>query len=507
MTLKTSLPKLLLLVACLAFTMNASAAVYDLYVAGVQVNDANRYNVLGDGTVAYNPTTRTLTLNDANITATMSTGITVGDWFDSAGCIIKLMGNNYIASDDYSIIACQSTTITGSGSLDMDKGFSIKNGVSMVIEGGCSIYTVGVTGNGTESLTINGVDTKVKLSFSMSGLASLTLNDGLAIILPEGGYYDTFMGQMKNADGSRCTTGVLICAPLRGDVNADGGVNISDVTALIDYLLSGDYSNVSLSNADCNKDDFVNIADVTSLIDYLLSGRWPVIDETIVVNGVSFKMVAVEGGTFTMGATPEQGSDAYDNEKPAHQVTLSSYCIGETEVTQALWVAVMGSNPSYYTGDLTRPVETVSWDDCQTFITKLNQMTGKQFRLPTEAEWEFAARGGNESKGYKYSGSDIIGIVAWYDANSPYTTRPVATKSPNELGLYDMSGNVWEWCLDGYDNYNSEAQTNPIGPATGYDRVIRGGANSSDIRYCRVSFRSYSMLTSTNVSCGLRLAL
>lgn len=497
MTLKTSLPKLLVLVACLAFTMNASAAVYDLYVAGVQVNDANRYNVLGDGTVAYNPTTRTLTLNDANITATMSTGITVGDWFDSAGCIIKLMGNNYIASDDYGIIACQSTTITGSGSLDMDKGFSIKNGVSMVIEGGCSIYAVGVTGNGTESLTVNGVDTKVKLSFSVSGLASLTLNDGLAIILPEGGYYDTFMGQMKNADGSRCTTGVLICAPLRGDVNADGGVNIADVTTLIDYLLSGDYSNVSLSNADCNKDDFVNIADVTSLIDYLLSGRWPDEPYVFTVNGVTFKMIPVDGGTFMMG------HQVY--EAPVHQVTLSGFFIGETEVTQALWTAVMGSNPSTITGDQ-HPVETVTWDMCQEFISKLNQITGKTFRLPTDAEWEFAARGGNESKGYEYAGSNIIGDVAWYNDNAS-STQSVATKAPNELGIYDMSGNVKEWCQDWFNDYSSDAQTNPTGPSTGERRVIRGGSWGDSETFCSVWEREGAWPNWNNSYRGLRLAL
>ena len=503
---KIYLLKAIALVACLLFAANASAVVYDLYVAGVQVNDANRYNVLGDGTVAYNPNTRTLTLNEANITAHQSTGITVGDWFDNAGCTIKLMGHNTIASDDYGIKACKSTIITGSGSLDMDNGIRVMSGAPMVIEGGCSIYAVGVSGSGTETLTVNGADTQVKLSFSMSGFASLTLNDGLAIILPQGGYYDTFMGQMKNADGTRCTTGVLICSPMRGDVNVDGAVNIADVTALIDYLLNGDYSNVSLSNADCNKDDFVNIADVTSLIDYLLSGAWPSDDLLITVNGVRFKMVAVEGGTFTMGATAEQSSYASANEFPAHQVTLFTYYIGETEVTQALWEAVMESNPSHFTGDLNCPVESFTWDDCHAFITKLNQMTGRSFRLPTEAEWEYAARGGNKSLGYVFSGSNV-NYDFWFIDNSNSTTHPVATKKANELGLYDMSGNVTEWCQDWFGNYSSEAQTNPTGPSTGSYHVGRGGSIAHGAVYCRVSSRT-SFWDSGQVNyLGLRLAL
>ena len=172
------------------------------------------------------------------------------------------------------------------------------------------------------------------------------------------------------------------------------------------------------------------------------------------VNGVSFTMVKVDGGTFTMGATPEQGSDAYGDQKPAHQVKLSDYYIGETEVTQELWQAVMGSNPSNFKGS-NLPVEEVSWND------------GQKFRLPTEAEWEYAARGGAKSRGYKYSGSNNIGDVAWYIDNSGFKTHSVKTKSPNELGLYDMSGNVWEWCQDWYDSYGSSAQTNPTGASSG----------------------------------------
>ena len=228
--------------------------------------------------------------------------------------------------------------------------------------------------------------------------------------------------------------------------------------------------------------------------------------ETITVNGVSFDMIKVEGGTFTMGATSEQGNDAHYSEKPAHQVTLSDYYIGEKEVTQALWQAVMGSNPSSIKGN-SNPVEYVSWNDCQEFIRKLNSLTARTFRLPTEAEWEFAARGGNESKGYKYSGSNSIDNVAWYTSNSSSKTHAVKTKSPNELGIYDMSGNVYEWCQDWYDYYSSNAQTNPKGPSSGSYRVLCGGSWFHDTSYCRVSARAYDPPDCRGGNRGLRLAL
>ena len=227
-------------------------------------------------------------------------------------------------------------------------------------------------------------------------------------------------------------------------------------------------------------------------------------NETFTVNGVSFTMIKVEGGTFQMGATSEQGSDAYSDEKPVHSVTLSDYYIGETEVTQELWEAVMGSNPSWFKGSQ-KPVEQVSWNDCKEFITKLNRLTGKNFRLPTEAEWEYAARGGNESQGYKYSGSNTIDNVAWYGGNSG--THNVKTKSPNELGIYDMSGNVWEWCEDRYGDYSSGSQTNPTGPSTGSSRVSRGGSWYYDAGGCRVSIRfNYDPGHRSNYL-GLRLCL
>ena len=254
--------------------------------------------------------------------------------------------------------------------------------------------------------------------------------------------------------------------------------------------------------------EVVNVANVKSAIfNAENSARVESVDKQFIVKGVSFKMVYVQSGTFTMGATSEQGSNVYSDEKPTHSVRLSSYYIGETEVTQALWHAVMGSNPSYNKGGVDYPVETVSYDDCKNFISKLNSITGQNFRLPTEAEWEFAARGGNKSRGYMYAGSDNIGSVAWYTENSGYQTHPVKKKLPNELGLYDMSGNVREWCNDWFGTYSSYVQNNPQGPNSGSCRVYRGGSYYSRARYCRVSGRNDNTPSYSNSILGLRLAL
>ena len=289
--------------------------------------------------------------------------------------------------------------------------------------------------------------------------------------------------------------------------------------------------NSQIYHFDVNGDGVVTAADVTKLYDYLL-GNLPAEPEATeyTVNGVTFKMIQVDAGTFTMGATEEQGSDAYSDESPTHQVTLSSFAIGQTEVTQELWVAVMGSNPSWFNGtgnpnhgsshsddfgiNLLRPVECVSWNDCQVFISRLNQITGKNFRLPTEAEWEFAARGGNLSQGYKYAGSNNIDDVAWYGSNNDEYNptgiggngpQTVGTKKTNELGLHDMSGNVWEWCQDNYYIYNEEAQSNPVGSVSGSEHMTRGGSWLHKDRYCRVSNRAKSSSYSERM--GLRLAL
>ena len=301
---------------------------------------------------------------------------------------------------------------------------------------------------------------------------------------------------------------LAVTAQNTADITGDGKVDISDVNAVINAILHG----TNLNKADVNGDGSIDIIDVNEVINEMLRPQ-PV---TYSVKGVSFKMVPISGGTFTMGATIEQNGDASYDEYPAHQVTLSSFSIGQTEVTQELWQAVMGSNPSVFTGNLQRPVEYVTWEDCQEFITKLNQMTGKIFRLPTEAEWEYAARGGKYSQSFKYAGNNTIGDVAWYyynsyafGINSPnYGTHTVATKVPNELGLYDMSGNVWEWCNDRYqETYPSDPQTNPTGPASGSVCVSRGGCWLNEAYYCRVSKRRYLGMSIAINSLGLRLAL
>ena len=235
-------------------------------------------------------------------------------------------------------------------------------------------------------------------------------------------------------------------------------------------------------------------------------------DETFTVNSVSFKMVAVEGGTFMMG-----NDEGTNSQRPAHEVTLTGYSIGETEVTQELWLAVMGYNPSIFGStnpiDLQRPVENVTWEMCQEFITMLNQLTGKAFRLPTEAEWEFAARGGNLSQGFQHAGSDDIEQVAWYKGNAPsyddrgYGTQLVKGKAPNELGLYDMSGNVAEWCQDWYGAYGTDAVTDPTGPETGQKKVLRGGDVTQAASVCYVASRMGFDLRTAFFRFGFRLAL
>ena len=229
-------------------------------------------------------------------------------------------------------------------------------------------------------------------------------------------------------------------------------------------------------------------------------------DGIFTVNGVSFEMVAVEGGTFKMGAL-NTSPDTSTSCKPQHDVTVDGFSIGKTEVTQELWLAVMGTNPSLNKGDLQRPVEYITWNDCQTFLSKLNEMTGMNFRLPTEAEWEYAARGGKYSHGYKYAGGDKIDEVAWVSFVSGGTSHPVAQLKPNELGLYDMSGNVREWVQDWFSAYTSAPQVNPTGPATGSLKVFRGGSYETTYKECFVTYRYMREVTFRQSYLGLRLAL
>lgn len=231
------------------------------------------------------------------------------------------------------------------------------------------------------------------------------------------------------------------------------------------------------------------------------------------VKGVTFKMIYVEGGSFTMGCTSKFEGDCYSDEKPAHQVLLSDFYMGETEVTQALWCAAMGGNHSFcHKGD-NFPVEGVSWNECQSFCTALNDALSKElpdgyrFALPTEAQWEYSAKGGNYNRGYRYSGDNHIDSVAWYSSNSKSRTHLVKTKKANELGLYDMSGNVWEWCRDLYGNYSYSVQKNPTGPRSGTYVCVRGGYWGTSAGGCRLSTRWHASPNEHNPIIGFRLAL
>ena len=227
------------------------------------------------------------------------------------------------------------------------------------------------------------------------------------------------------------------------------------------------------------------------------------------------KMIYVDGGSFQMGATPEQNGEAESDESPVHTVQLESFYIAECEVTQAQWQKIMGttifqqrdkanSSSVYGVGD-NNPMYYVSWEEAQMFCRELSAMTGKTYLLPTEAQWEYAARGGKKSRGYKYSGSYAIDAVAWYSSNSGSATHWVKQKRANELGLYDMSGNVWEWCSDWYGNYSSATQSNPTGAVSGSYRVLRGGSWDYEASDCRVSNRDYDAPSDRDNVTGFRV--
>lgn len=297
-----------------------------------------------------------------------------------------------------------------------------------------------------------------------------------------------------------------------GDVNADRIVDVDDVSAIINIILGKSQITDYSGTADVTRDNNIDIDDVNKIINYVLNIEPPV--TMYHVNGVAFCMVKVDGGTYMMGATENQLDYAYDDEKPAHQVTVSDFSIGQTPVTQELWMAIMGSNPSNFSSnhgledDFQRPVESINWHEATAFLAEINRLTGAAFRLPTEAEWEFAARGGNKSQGYIYAGSDDFYEVGWNYANTNYCTQPVASKKSNELGIYDMSGNVWEWCNDWYDKnyYSNSPSVNPQGPETGTYKSTRGGSIVNASTLSRVSQRDWIDLDGHYTTQGIRLA-
>ncbi len=505
----------------LALFMVAMCAGAQVSVCGVWPDEQGHFNTsfIKSGTVTWNAASRTLTLNNAVVeyssdnaydgvaTIRVTEDLTI---VVQGECRVTNTGHVALGMNSYNT---KNVTIKGNGSLTTSSSWiDIFLVVTRLTIQDITLYSAKGIGNNSEGvgvgLTFDNVQATIRGGVGRIGLGITFKN--CSITYPVGAYigkteYGAFIydGNGHIPDEIRISRNG---SGLKGDVNGDGEVTIADVNAVIEVIL-GHGAN---GKADVNGDNEVTIADVNIIINIILRGSAPTPSgiETIRVNGVSFKMVKVEGGTFTMGATPEQGSDAGENEYPAHQVTLSSFSIGQTEVTQALWQAVMGNNPSSFSIDDELPVEQVSWEDCQVFITKLNQMTGKQFRLPTEAEWEYAALGGNKSKGCKYSGSNDVNEVAWYWMNCGSITHPVGTKKANELGVYDMSGNVQEWCNDFMGDYAQEAQTNPTGPTTGVVRVVRGGTwGNSDPATCRVSYRDSDYPIYTSSSRGLRLAM
>ena len=391
-------------------------------------------------------------------------------------------------SKSFSITSNVSWTVTSSQdwcSVDPKTGKS-DGGVSVSVDKNTSLSerTATITiqseaGNQTIKVIQAGADPELRLNKNNLSFAAAEGNDVFTISSNTSWSITSNQDWCMVSSSSGSKDGTIT-------VNVTENTSIDSRTATITVSADNLQQNIKVTQAGAKKEDQSN--------------------RTFWVNGVPFTMIRVEGGTFTMGATSEQGKDAWDDELPTHRVTLSTYYIGETEVTQELWQAVMGSNPSYYSGGQ-RPVERVSWYDCQDFIDKLNAKTGCNFHLPTEAQWEFAARGGNKSFGYKYAGSNVIDNIAWYYGNSGEMTHDVALKSPNELGLFDMSGNVWEWCQDWYGSYSSSSQTNPTGPSSGTGRVHRGGSLFLNAPGCRVSYRADNPPSSTYTNLGLRLAL
>ena len=299
-----------------------------------------------------------------------------------------------------------------------------------------------------------------------------------------------------------------------------GGISITTATDFwifnkkIGYIVTNDQERYKLKNDNADnltsKDTESNTTNTSTDYeqDILINNNLSLENHKIITIGnVSFKMILVPSGTFQMGATKEQDNYAFNDEKPVHSVSLSDYYIGETEVTQELWQAVMNNNPSINKGEK-YPVDNVTWHECQEFIKKLNKATNLCFRLPTEAEWEYAARGGNKSRNFIYSGSNNPNDIAIFKTDEKDGMQHVKSKQPNELGLYDMSGNVWEWCEDKVGYYSSKTITNPKFIESGSsERIMRGGSWKFDAKECRVSYRGNYYPSSRRDDNGVRLVM
>ena len=433
---------------------------------------------------------------------------------------------NEIANDVYNESSSSTVGLTIPGQSDGTRirftfdDVSSATSSSMYIEGvfrlsDRTLTDVKYVGLSSESGSkIVGVQSGIYVTFTFEGLKSMTSYSINASYIDQWSYITSSSKWQINSE-------------FTPDNNTT--VTVSRKTALIMLVL--DCSSSLGSQFSTVKTQATNF--ISKLAGYGNDSKFTAIDIDYVdiFESLSYdEMVKVEGGTFTMGATAEQGSDYDSDELPTHQVTLSDYYIGKYEVTQQLWEYVMsysgtcadgssmsayasdvwlGSDPSssYGVGDYYPAYYVSYYDIVDIFLPRLNKITGRTYRLPTEAEWEFAARGGKQSKGYKYSGSDNIGVVAWYTGNSGGKTHQVGTKEPNELGIYDMSGNVWEWCGDWYGSYSSSAHTNPTGPSSGLSRVLRGGGWNYNARGCRVSYRDSYFPSYRYANNGFRVVL
>ncbi len=299
--------------------------------------------------------------------------------------------------------------------------------------------------------------------------------------------------------------------PLGAEVFIDD-ISVGKAPLSFSQLIPGKHKVTIKHEGYYDYESYVNITTTqTAMIDESLAKSCDIQRQndaiTITTKGVTFKMIKVQGGSFMMGGTPEQ-RDAKTDEFPVHNVVLSDYYIGETEVTNELWTAIMGTNPSVMFSQPNQPVNNVSWYDCERFINRLNSLTGIRFALPTEAQWEYAARGGNKSKHYVFAGSNKIKDVGWLKNNAKGLVKAVKQLQPNELGIYDMSGNVYEWCSDWYGLYKNNEEIDPKGPETGTKKVLRSAsAGEKKDALARVSCRFVDNPNNKFQGVGLRLAI